>query len=420
MDRQVAGPYAWRLAPCPDTAMEPTAELSSTTSTRGPIPALAMLWLAGLSLRVTVLALPASLNAITGALGLDAGDVGILTAIPSLCFALASIPGALLIRRVGTSTCLLSGLALNVAGAVARGFAPGTTALEASTAAMAFGVALTQVAMPSLVKQWLSDRVGLATAIYTFGLLCGEIAPVAAPFPVPAGLLGAAWRSQLAAWAIPVALTFCVILLFGRGSEKRAVGGHAWPRWTDRALWPTGLLIGAVNAVYFGLNGFLPLWLSRVGLGGRASEVLFALNLAQLPAAFLMMAMAERLVGRWWVYVAASLALLGATLALALAPSAAPIAAAALAGFCLALLLALALTVPPLVSPPDELPGLTAGAFTLGYGIAVVMALATGWLDEVAPPVVGVAPIAVAALAVASIGAMLARLIGATSRRRTA
>lgn len=368
--------------------------------------ALAMLWLAGLSLRVTVLALPAVMNEVAAALGLDGGAVGLLTAIPSLCFAVAAIPGALLIRRIGAPACLLVGLALNVAGAMARGTAPGVVALALATGVMALGIALMQGAMPSLVRQWLADRVGLATATYTFGLLAGEIVPMAGPFP----LVAADWRAQLAAWALPVAVTLVVVTLFGRRRGAGIAGDSSpWPDWSRAALWQAGLLVGAVNAVYFGLNGFLPIWLARAGHGGDVSGVLFALNLAQLPAAFLMMAAAERLVGRWWVYALASLALVASAVTLALAPDVAPFAVAAVAGFCLALLLALALTVLPLVSAGRELPGLTAGAFTLGYAIAVVMALATGWLDGVASPVIGVLPIAIAAAAVAAIGWSIGR-----------
>lgn len=377
-----------------------------------PTIALTLLWCAGVSLRVTVLALPPAVRQVAGALRLGGGDVGVLIAIPSLLFALAAAPGGSLISRLGPVRSLVLGLAVNAAGAVARGFTREAGGLEAATAMMALGIAVMQVAMPSLVRLWLGGQVGFATAVYTFGLLVGEIVPVAWPFPLGGLATGEPWRGQLAVWAIPVVATLLFVLPVAAPRPARGSrSGRLWPDWRRPALIETGLLVGAVNATYFGLNGFLPIWLARANAGERVAGVLLALNLAQLPAAFLMMAAAEHLVGRRAVYVAASAALVASTAAMALWPSAAPLASASVAGFCLALLLALALTVPPLVAPPEALPGLTAGAFTIGYGLAVVMALATGWLDRFATPAVGAAPIVFAAAAVAVIGWRLARLI---------
>src|SRR6202030_4342025 len=61
----------------------------------------ALLWLAGAALRLTVLAVPPVLPAIHADLNLSETEVGILTGLPSLLFALAAVPGSLLIARLG-------------------------------------------------------------------------------------------------------------------------------------------------------------------------------------------------------------------------------------------------------------------------------------------------------------------------------
>ena len=74
---------------------------------------LTLLWLAGAGLRLTVLAVPPVLPAIHGDLNLSETQVGILTGLPSLLFALAAVPGSLLIARLGPVTALAIGLLLD-------------------------------------------------------------------------------------------------------------------------------------------------------------------------------------------------------------------------------------------------------------------------------------------------------------------
>src|SRR5262249_40415198 len=61
------------------------------------LPHLALLWLGGFDLRVTLLAVPPLIPAIHRDLGLDEKGVSILTGLPVLLLAIAAIPGSLLI-----------------------------------------------------------------------------------------------------------------------------------------------------------------------------------------------------------------------------------------------------------------------------------------------------------------------------------
>ena len=42
---------------------------------------------------------------------------------------------------------------------------------------MSAGIAIMQPALPALVRQWLPERIGFGTALYTNGLLVGETLP---------------------------------------------------------------------------------------------------------------------------------------------------------------------------------------------------------------------------------------------------
>ncbi len=173
-----------------------------------------LLWLSGAALRVTILAVPPVLPRIAAELDLSATDIGVLSGLPSLLFALVALPSAVLIGRFGALSALVAGLIVNAVGAAARGFAGNVAELDATTALMCSGIALMQPALPSLVRERAPTRIGLATAIYTNGLLLGELIPVSwVPRPV-LPLIGDGWRASLAVWALPVLATALLVAIF--------------------------------------------------------------------------------------------------------------------------------------------------------------------------------------------------------------
>ena len=370
---------------------------------------LTLLWLSGAALRVTILALPPVLPRVTADLGLDASSIGLLTGLPPLLFALASIPSAALIARFGVVTTLLAGMALNAIGAIARGVLPGAFGLEAATALMCLGIAIMQPALPPLVRTWAPTRIGFATAVYTNGLLLGEVIPIAwIPEPV-LPIIGGGWRASLVLWAIPVIVA--AVLLFVLGRRPQATGRSAtgwWPNWRDGRVWRCGLLLGGVNAAYFGLNGFVPGWLTVTGWPSLVQPALVALNLAQIPASFLMLAFAERLVRRPAIYAGAGALLLTGVLGIVLMPGPFAVAWAALAGFAGAVLLTLALALPSVLGDAAEVPRLSAAMFTVSYGLAMAAALLAGQLwSQTGLLALAFLPFMLAALAVTLLGATL-------------
>ena len=394
---------------------------SGNRLTAGMLRVLMLLWLAGVMLRLTILALPPVLRSIDTDLHLSGLDVGVLTALPSLFFTMAAVPGAVLISRFGAVPVLLLGLLVNAFGAAARGFAGGVIGLELATSVMCLGVAVMQPAMPTLVRTWTPARVGLATATYTCGLLCGEVLPALLPFAPDLPVIGGGWRAALFIWSLPVLATAAVtVALRPRslpGADIRA--SRKWPNWREGSIWRVGLLLGAVNASYFGLNGFLPGWLSQAGGSDKIRSALLTLNAAQIPASLLLMVYLERLVFRRWSYVVAGLLMLAGSVGLAIAPAAFAVPSAALAGFSLAWLLTLALALPALLVPQTEVPSVSAAVFTVSYTVAVLTSLATGALQSAGPSrVASILPIAAAALAVVAIGTTVRRRPGNKARQQ--
>src|SRR5262245_677121 len=170
-----------------------------------------LLWLAGVALRLTILAVPPLIPMIHDELNLSATQVGILTGLPSMLFAIVAVPGSLLIARLGIRAALVIGLAVTAIGGALRGALLDVTWLYAMTIAMAAGVAIMQVALPPAVRAWVPQRIGFATAIYTDGLLIGEILPLGLIFPVVLPVV-ASWQAAFVAWRIPVALIAVMVM----------------------------------------------------------------------------------------------------------------------------------------------------------------------------------------------------------------
>ena len=187
------------------------------------------------------------------------------------------------------------------------------------TVVTAFGVAVMQPALPPLVRTWVPQRIGFATAVYTNGLLIGEILPAALTIPLVLPMLQQSWQWDFVFWAVPVAVIAAII--FGLAPRAPAVtptaASRRWmPDFRNPMIWRIGLLLGSVNATYFSMNGFLPDYLTHTGRPELINAALTALNLGQLPASFLLLASADRMVRTVWSYLACGLMCLVSVLAI--------------------------------------------------------------------------------------------------------
>jgi CP family cyanate transporter-like MFS transporter len=358
-------------------------EISSGASSQARVlTALLLLWLAGNALRLTILAVPPVIPLIHDDLNMSATQIGILTGLPSMLLAFAAVPGSLLIARLGVRAALVTGLLLNAVGGALRGALPDVTWLYAMTIAMGAGVAIMQVTMPSAVRAWVPNRIGFATAVYTNGLLIGEILPVALMLMLVLPMVHGSWQLGFVVWSVPVAIIALIILF----AAPRAPAGAAvvrrrwWPDWNSPLIWRLGIMLGTVNATYFATNAFIPDYLRSNGQGEWISASLTALNVGQLPASFILLAVAGRLERKAWPYMACGLLCVLATLGIVYCSGIWIVVSAAVQGFAGAAILILALALPPLLSPPDDVHRLTAAMFTISYSCAVIVPVISGIL----------------------------------------
>ena len=365
-----------------------------------------LLWLSGACLRFTVLAVPPVVPLLHADLHLTETDIGWLSSLPPMLFAIAAVPGAMLITRFGVVPALVVGLLLNVAGSAARAALPNATALYASTIVMAAGVSIMQPSLPPLVRTWFPQRIGFATAIYTNGLLIGETLAVALTIPLVLPLVSNSWRLSFVIWSIPVLLTALLVIvcaprLGGPTNAAIAVNRRWWPDWRRPLIWRLGFILGSVNAMYFVTNAFLPDYMVATGRPDLISLALTALNLSQIPASFLMLGLAGRLVRRPSAYrITGGLAILS-LIGMMTMQGAWIVFWAGSLGFVTAVTLILALALPSVLGAPDDVHRTSAGMFTISYSVAMVLSVVGGWLwDFTRSPVAGLAPVALCGLVI--------------------
>jgi MFS transporter, CP family, cyanate transporter len=381
----------------------PQPERGGGDAGRQVLTSIALLWLAGNGLRLTILAVPPLIPAIHDEFHMSETQVGILAGLPVVLFAFAAIPGSALIARFGALTTAIIGLVVTGLGSALRGAAPDLWVLYGATIVTGFGVAVMQPSMPPLVRAWLPDRIGFATAVYTNGLIVGEILPVALMIPVVLPLVGGSWRLAFVAWGVPcLAIAAALYALARRPAAARpdsSVPRKWWPDWRSSLLWRLGLMLGGVNSAYFSTNAFLPDYLNQLGRPDLIGPGLTALNVGQLPASFLLLALVGRAEKSAAAYPVFGVLTLAAALGIIFGTGLVIVGAAALVGFAASAVLILMLALPPLLSEPEDVPRMAAGMFTISYSCAVIVPIVSGLVwDATGVPATGFVPIAVAAL----------------------
>jgi CP family cyanate transporter-like MFS transporter len=391
---------ALRVAETASTAARPVASLRPEDWFH-----LALLWLGGFCLRVTMLAIPPVIPQIHRELRLDEKSVSVLTGLPVLLLAIAAVPGAILIARIGARRALITGLLVVAVASAIRGIGPSLQVLFGATLLMGAGVAVTQPAFPTLTRDWFPVHAGLATAVYANGLLVGETLPASLTGPLVLPALHGSWPLSLVFWSLPVLVAAAMVAAFtSQLPPDAALPRRWWPDFRSLRLWHVGIVMGCATAAYFGSNAFLPDFVHATGRGAYKDAALTAINLGQLPASFLVLALPRRLVGRRWPFVLSGALICAGSALIALTPGAWVVVWAAVVGFAAALALVLTLALPPLLAAAGDVHRFSAGVFSIIYGFSFIGPLAGGaaW-DATGVP-------ATAFLALAAVGLLMGGL----------
>ena len=225
-------------------------------------------------------------------------------------FAIAAVPGSLLVARGGARLAVTLGMVIAGFAGGARGAAVDVWTLYAASIATGFGIAIMQPGMPTLVREWLPHRIGLGTVVYSNGMV--DRRDIAAGPDHSAHL--AAGRRQLAAqfFRLGRAGNSHRAGVFSAESEgtravprrrRPRVGRLWWPDWTNPLIWLLGLTFGCNNSRFFAANAFLGDYLASRGQADLLGPALASLNGAQIVALVVLVSVAGRLQRRAWPFL---------------------------------------------------------------------------------------------------------------------
>jgi CP family cyanate transporter-like MFS transporter len=348
--------------------------------TRADWVRLLLLWLGGINLRLTVLAVPPLVPLIHRDLHLDEKGIGALVSLPVLLLAVAAVPGSLVIAKLGLRGALVIGLLFIAVFGALRGFGPSTPVLFSATFLMGLGVAFAQPVFPSLVREWFPRKIAIATAAFSNGILIGETLPTVLTTPFGAlPLAHGDWRWAIAFWSVLVVVTGVAIVMAAPKRVKLAAPARWWPNWREGQAVRVGLVMGMASAAYFGTNAFIPDFLDQTGRHNLISPTLAVLNASQLLTAPVV-ALWQRLMSGRFGFIASSVLMGLGQLGLVLTPGAGVLAWAFVTGFASALAFIVALSLPPRLAPAGDVHRMSAAVFTVQYAVAFVVPLIAGAL----------------------------------------
>jgi predicted MFS family arabinose efflux permease len=366
-------------------------------------------------------------------LGLGYVGLGALIGAYMMPGILVALPSGWLATRIGERRMVLAGLALSTVGALALAAAPGFGTALAARLSSGAGAALLNVVLSAMVMARftgpaLAPAMGAFLAAYPFG-----IGLTLVTLPALAAV-AASWRAAMLAAAAGCALALVatqLVLASGHphpireagpqpaGAERR--GGLLRPgEWG--AVLASGTAWAGLNVGYAVLLGFAPTLLAGRGASPETAGALASLaGWASIPLAPLGGALAER-TGRPLLATVACLGITAmAVLALAagLGPHSVALVAAGLAGSIAATVI---MTLPARALAPESRSFGMGVYWTIFYiGMAGLPPVA-GWVADTAGGaaaalVVAAAFFAVAVLAVALYGGLMARRRSGTDGR---
>lgn len=340
-------------------------------------------------------------------LGLGPATLGVLGAIPLLCFAAASPLVHALTGRTGHRAAVTIALA-GIAVAIGLRSLPVAGALWVGTVVVGLSIAIGNVVVSGIVKREFAARVSLATGLYS--AVMGLAASLASGLSEPLAAALGGWRPGLAVWAIPTVLALAVWLVLSRRTDAGPSGSGtaAAPTvspWRSGLAWQVTGFFGLQSLTFYLLVTWLPSMAATRGLTPeQAGWLLFLFQIVGVVAGPIAAANADRLGDQRLLCAATGVAMALAALGVLLVPGLLWLWAT-LAGLSSGASFSLALALAPLrTTTPAATVRLSGMAQSFGYLIAAAGPVVAGWLAAATNWGVVVGSIAVLALVQAGLG----------------
>ncbi|MBS1694269.1 MAG: MFS transporter [Actinobacteria bacterium] len=257
--------------------------------------------LVAVNLRLAVASVGPVLGEIRADLRLGDAGAGLLTSVPVVTFAVFGAATPWLVQRCGARRITLLGLLATALGLAGRAVSPGAAVFLALSCVALAGIAVVNVVLPSLVKAYFPDRVGLVTAAYTTALAIGLTLATAVTVPIASAF--GSWRWGVGIWAAVAVLATAPWLLLARHERAPApcgAGGTITLRMLARTrlAWTMAAAFGVQSMVAYTVFGWFPQVYQDAGLSATAAGFLVgAATAVGIPVSFALPWLATRLGG---------------------------------------------------------------------------------------------------------------------------
>jgi CP family cyanate transporter-like MFS transporter len=340
-----------------------------------------------LVLRPPIASVGPVLSEVRADVGLSAGAVSLLTALPVLCFGAGAFAGPWAARRLGVDGALGAVLALLAVGALVRVTA-GPTLLFAGTVVAGAAIAVANVLLPAVVKADFPRRVGLMTGAYTATLSGAAALSALVAVPV-ADVHDVGWRGALGLWGVVAVVSLLVWLpqVLRRGPAAGAVLEAPHPArrlLTNRRALAVTAYMGVQSLGFYVVLTWLPSLLRDHGYPAATAGALLSLaTVLGIPVGLVLPALAARRPDQRLVVIALTAVTAAGFAGLLLAPDTLTVLWVALLGVGLGASFPLALLLVVLRSSGPAVTGqLSAMAQGFGYLVAAAGPFVVGALRE--------------------------------------
>lgn len=339
------------------------------------------------NLRAPIVAIGPLMETIRDAISSNATIMGVIGTLPTLTFAACSPFAARLAKRFGLENVILVGIAMITLGCLIRSLFGNAWSIMIGTIILCAGIAMGNVLLAAAIKRDYPQRIERLTALQmlSFSILSALAAALAVPL---ANIIG--WQWSLGIWAIMTIPAFFAWLKI-RGQQhpqQRPQHTAANPNfniWRSRLAWQISFYVGLQSMLFYTFVA----WLATIIIARGFSETqagyyntLF--QLIAFPTALLISPIAERYGRMHHLLCASSLLVLSGTLGMWYAPTnlmwlfTAIIGIGSCASFTLCLML-FALRG----ETAAQSAALSGMAQTIGYAIAALGPVCTGWLLDI-------------------------------------
>ncbi|WP_157958163.1 MFS transporter [Salinicola sp. CR57] len=354
-----------------------------------PWSTLALLWLVGLYMRLPILIAPPLAGDIAEALSLGSAAVGALTTVPYVVLALSMMLAVRFARGIGMLRALVLALVIVTLGSGARGLTLSAPVLFSASVVMGLGLALMQVTIPALLRDWTPRHLALGSTVYLNGMTVGELIGAGATRPIVLKLAGGDWQVAMLLWSLPALMIVALLVLKlrkaprgNREPSEAESGSRRGISLRSRRVWLMGVPLAASVGLFMATNAYMSSILDARGETDLLALALLFYNASPLAASLVMLWRGRRWIGRRWpLGIFAALGVLGLVGFLGMEGWPALIALV-ISGFGITLELTLIMALPPCLERGEAVASLTAGMSFVGYTLAFVMPMVGGWMAE--------------------------------------